>query len=94
MNKLILAIIFAILLTVGNAMSSQNKVNAIVVEKTERKLHLLTDWEITHTFAISLGQNPVGHKQKEGDSRTPEGLYYINARNPNSRFFSKLRKSF
>ncbi|MXX99166.1 MAG: L,D-transpeptidase family protein, partial [Gammaproteobacteria bacterium] len=33
-------------------------------------------------------------KQKEGDSRTPEGLYYINGRNPNSRFFRSLRISF
>ena len=75
-------------------MSSQNKVNAILVEKAERKLHLLTDWKITHTFAISLGKNPVGHKQKEGDSRTPEGLYYINGRNPDSRFFRSLSISF
>ena len=75
-------------------MSAQNEVNAIWVKKSERKLHLLTNWEITHTFAISLGRNPIGHKQKSGDSRTPEGLYYIDRRNPNSRFFRSLGISF
>ena len=94
MNKLISVIILAISLTIGTAMSEQNKVNAILVEKAERKLHLLTNWRTTHTFSIALGQNPVGHKQKEGDSRTPEGLYYINGRNPASRFFRSLSISF
>ena len=94
MNKVILTIIFASLFTVGSSVAAQNKVNAILVEKSERQLHLLTDWGITHTFAISLGQNPVGHKQKEGDSRTPEGLYYINGRNPDSQFFRSLSISF
>lgn len=36
------------------------------------------------TYTISLGDNPIGHKQYEGDERTPEGTYFINAKNPNS----------
>jgi len=94
MNKVIPIIISALLLMIGDSAIAQEKVNAILVEKAARQLHLLTDWEITHTFAISLGQNPIGHKQKEGDSRTPEGLYYINGRNPSSSFFRSLSISF
>ena len=94
MKRVILIVTFAILLTMGGLVSAQNEVNAIWVKKSERKLHLLTNWKITHTFAISLGQNPIGHKQKSGDSRTPEGLYYINRRNPDSRFFRSLGISF
>ena len=94
MNKLIVTVIFAILLTAGGLVSAQKEINAIWVKKAERKLHLVTDWRITHTFTISLGQTPMGHKQKSGDSRTPEGLYYINGRNPDSRFFRSLSISF
>ena len=94
MKKTILIFTFAILSTIGVSVSAQNEVNAIWVKKSERKLHLLTNWKITHTFAISLGQNPIGHKQKSGDLRTPEGLYYIDRRNPDSRFFRSLGISF
>ena len=94
MNKLIWLIVFSTFLIIADVALAQNKVNAILVEKAERKLHLLVDWKIMHTFAISLGQNPIGHKQKEGDSRTPEGLYYINGRNPDSQFFRSISISF
>ena len=94
MKKLLSVVVFATLLMTGVSVATQDEVNVIWVEKSERKLHLLTDWEIIHTFNIALGQNPIGHKRKEGDSRTPEGLYYINGRNPDSRFFRALSISF
>ena len=94
MKRVILIFTFVILSTIGGLVSAQNEVNAIWVKKSERKLHLLTNWKITHTFAISLGQNPIGHKKKSGDLRTPEGLYYIDRRNPDSRFFRSLGISF
>jgi len=28
----------------------------------------------------------MGHKKQQGDSRTSEGLYFINDKNPNSAF--------
>jgi len=31
------------------------------------------------------GAEPVGHKEREGDGRTPEGRYVIDRRNPKSR---------
>jgi len=98
MGKSFAALIFIIITMFGtlfaSAASAQSHVDAIWVKKGERKLHLLSDWKITHTFAISLGQNPVGHKRRAGDSRTPEGLYYINGRNSSSRFLRALSISF
>jgi len=49
----------------------------IIVYKEERELELYADSVIIGLFKIVLGQNPVGAKDKEGDSRTPEGKYYI-----------------
>lgn len=45
-------------------------------------------------YRIALGKNPVGHKQREGDSRTPEGRYYIDGRNPESSYHLSLKISY
>lgn len=66
----------------------------IVVFKSERQLALVHDDEIYKTYDIGLGQDPVGHKVQEGDSRTPEGHYVISGRNPNSKYFLSLRISY
>ena len=50
--------------------------------------------QVYRSYKIALGGNPVGHKQFEGDRKTPEGLYYIETRNPNSRFHLSLKISY
>lgn len=69
-------------------------VDSILVKKSQRKMHLIIDNQPYRTYSISLGGNPVGHKQREGDNRTPEGDYYIDWRNPNSAFHLSLRISY
>ena len=66
----------------------------IVVEKAARRMHLQRAGTTLKSYRIALGRDPVGHKQQEGDSRTPEGLYMIDARNPQSRFHLSLRVSY
>lgn len=66
------------------------KVTSIQVHKAERKLYLLNDRKVLRTFPISLGFTPEGHKQFEGDGKTPEGTYYISSKNPNSAFHLSL----
>jgi murein L,D-transpeptidase YafK len=46
------------------------------------------------SYSVALGKNPSGQKSKAGDYRTPEGLYHIDARNPNSRFHLALHVSY
>lgn len=45
-------------------------------------------------YPIQLGANPIGHKVQEGDERTPEGLYEIETRNPDSKFHLSLKISY
>ncbi len=66
----------------------------VVVEKGKRKLHLVHDGESFRSFDIALGIQPKGHKQQEGDFRTPEGRYWLDMRNPNSEFFLSIRVSY
>jgi murein L,D-transpeptidase YafK len=68
--------------------------NQVVVRKGERRLELWRGRELLRSYRISLGLNPNGHKQQEGDFRTPEGRYRLNARNPRSDFFLSLAVSY
>lgn len=66
----------------------------VIVEKGDRKLYLLSDGDVLRTYNIALGMVPVGDKQREGDFRTPEGRYLLDARNPNSDFFLSIHISY
>lgn len=66
----------------------------ILVLKSERKLHLLKAGRVLRTFDISLGLVPVGPKQREGDFRTPEGVYYLESRNVDSDYFLSIKVSY
>lgn len=66
----------------------------ILVEKAERKLHLLKDGQPFRTFEIALGVAPVGDKEKEGDQKTPEGVYTLDDRNPDSDYFLSIHISY
>ncbi|MFT4784743.1 MAG: murein L,D-transpeptidase YafK [Paracoccaceae bacterium] len=62
------------------------QVTRVVVLKGSRKMYLLNGNSALRTYDFDLGFAPVGHKQIEGDGRTPEGSYLIDRRNPNSSF--------
>lgn len=66
----------------------------VVIHKSERALGLYLDGRLAATYRVALGSNPEGHKQREGDGRTPEGSYYICTRNPRSRFYLFLGLSY
>lgn len=67
---------------------------SIKVHKSLRILDLFADEKQVGRFKIALGGTPEGQKNKEGDSKTPEGRYYICTRNSNSRFYKFLGLSY
>jgi murein L,D-transpeptidase YafK len=72
----------------------QAPVTFILVEKAKRTLSLYSGKKLVKSYRIALGGNPEGHKEQEGDSRTPEGRYIIDAKNPNSSFHLSLHISY
>ncbi len=64
------------------------------LDKSARRLFLLSGRKPLRSYAVDLGSNPTGHKQHEGDGRTPEGLYCITHRNPGSNFHLSLGISY
>lgn len=55
---------------------------------------LLSGESVVRSYRIALGRDPLGHKQEEGDGRTPEGRYTIDRRNPKSKFHLSLHISY
>jgi murein L,D-transpeptidase YafK len=72
----------------------QLRADLIRVDKSERRLELLRDGEVIRRYRVSFGARPQGHKQQEGDERTPEGRYRIDDRNARSRFYKSLHISY
>ncbi len=69
-------------------------VTQIVVKKGERKMYLVSGKTAIKSYEINLGSRPVGDKQFEGDGKTPEGLYFIDRLNPNSRYHLSVGISY
>lgn len=69
-------------------------IDLVLIEKAKRKMYLISNGETYREFYISLGENPVGHKQERGDDKTPEGRYTIDYRNPYSRFHLSLHITY
>lgn len=73
---------------------SDQQADAVLVDKSDRKLVLLRDGKPIREYRISLGANPEGHKTQEGDERTPEGDYVIDWRNADSIAHLSLHISY
>jgi len=90
-KRLLMAIL---VLAISNAIHSGQKVDRVVVNKADRELQLVCNDQVIRKYKISLGGNPAGHKQQEGDQHTPEGLYTLDYRNADSKFYKSIHISY
>ena len=70
------------------------EVTSVVVHKEERRLYLLHGNQVLTSYEFELGFAPEGHKEQEGDGRTPEGAYLIDRKNPNSSYHLSVGISY
>ena len=56
--------------------SAQNNTNSIIIDKSDYALYLIKNGKVDSKYNIELGK-PYGDKEKQGDGRTPEGMYKI-----------------
>lgn len=82
-------------LFVSSAAHSSGTIHAdkVVVVKNEKLLLLLRKGEVLRSYKVSIGRNP-GRRVRQGDNRTPEGLYVIDRRNPRSSYYKALHISY
>lgn len=69
-------------------------IDKVKVYKSKRYLELWHNGQVVQRYPIRLGFNPLGNKQTEGDGKTPEGIYTLDWRNPNSQFYRALHVSY
>lgn len=70
-----------------------NERRSIVIHKAARTLELRCGDALAARFETSLGYAPEGHKQREGDGKTPEGEYFISMKFP-SQFHMSLQIAY
>lgn len=78
----------------ANHFQEEMGIDHIVVCKKERIMYLYKDKEIIQEIPISLGKNPLGHKIKQGDCRTPEGEYTIRKKICSPKYYRSLSISY
>lgn len=76
------------------SLSDSAKIDRLVVLKSKRQLLAYENGNVIKTYKISLGRDPIGAKEFEGDMKTPEGLYTINNKNPKSGYYKNLGVSY
>jgi len=76
------------------AARSKTSVDRIVIEKSNRTLTLMDGAKIVKTYKVALGGQPVGAKDRQGDHKTPEGIYSVDAKKANSQFYKALHISY
>jgi murein L,D-transpeptidase YafK len=66
----------------------------IVIAKSARTMTLESNGRVLKSYKVALGSQPVGAKERQGDHKTPEGEYIVNAKNEHSQFFMALHLSY
>ena len=78
----------------SNLAAGPDRADYVLVDKSDRKLYLYKAGRVLREFDVSLGLVPTGPKQREGDFRTPEGKYTLDARNVDSDYFLSIHVSY
>jgi len=66
----------------------------VLVVKSESKLYLKKDGKSLNEYHVAFGANPKGHKQQQGDERTPEGKYILDYKKEDSAFYKSIHISY
>jgi murein L,D-transpeptidase YafK len=85
----ILLIILLPTITIGAEIADE-----VVVVKSESRLYLKKDGTVLKSYRAVFGANPKGHKQQEGDERTPEGKYILDYKKEDSSFYKSIHISY
>jgi murein L,D-transpeptidase YafK len=87
----------AVFCAIGMAQTApapQLRADRVVMLKKERTLQLLRHEKVVKTYRVALGGDPIGPKTRQGDHKTPEGVYLLDFRNAHSQFYKSIHISY
>lgn len=87
-------VVGALMLVAGVASADSQRATRVLVDKSDRLMHVYSGERKIATYSIGLGTSPIGHKEREGDRRTPEGRYTLDFKKPDSTFFRAVHISY
>lgn len=70
------------------------EIDLVEVDKSENKMYLLDNDKIIKEYYVAFGENPKGHKEQEGDEKTPEGIYTLDYKKEDSSFYRAMHISY
>jgi murein L,D-transpeptidase YafK len=85
--------ILALILTIIS-FSVFAKIDLVKVDKSENKMYLTENGQIIKEYHVAFGGSPKGHKQREGDQKTPEGIYTLDYKKEDSSFYRAMHVSY
>jgi len=85
-------LLFSVLLVLSTIASAE--VDKVLIDKSESKLYLTDHENVVKTYSVAFGANPIGHKQQEGDEKTPEGFYVLDYKKADSSFHKAIHISY
>ena len=88
------ALLLCVLAAALDRSPSTPRADRVLVVKSQRKLILLSRGQTIKTYKIALGGDPIGAKTRQGDHKTPEGLYILDHRNEHSQFYRSIHISY
>lgn len=82
------------LLAADACAAARERATRVLVDKSDRLMHVYAGERKIATYSVGLGTSPVGHKVQEGDRRTPEGRYRLDFKKADSIFFKSIHISY
>jgi len=96
-TRVLTGLTISLVAVVGWAQTDANPplhADRVIVIKKDRELKLLSHGNVIKTYKVALGGDPVGPKTRQGDHKTPEGGYLLDARNAHSQFYKSIHISY
>ncbi|HTS36489.1 MAG TPA: L,D-transpeptidase family protein [Candidatus Solibacter sp.] len=95
-RRALLSCAVSVLLAVVAAAQTAPALHAdrVLVLKQDRTLQLLSLGKVIKSYKVALGGDPIGPKARQGDHKTPEGVYVLDSRNAHSQFYKSIHISY
>ncbi|MCH9690971.1 MAG: L,D-transpeptidase family protein [Gammaproteobacteria bacterium] len=87
-------LLFPLLMMPVFAFASMKPVDRVEVYKSKSLMQLKRNGRVVKNYKVVFGGRPKGHKRFQGDQRTPEGLYKLNYKKADSKFYRAIQVSY
>jgi len=94
LKRALLIVLLTSLPATAEITASVPKIDRIVVVKSSRIMGLYSHGKLIKLYLVALGGSPVGAKGRQGDHKTPEGVYTIDYKNDHSHYHLSLHISY